>query len=113
MDPDDPDRRRADRRAGRDRRTGQDRRAPPASEDAPLVYVGPERRSGVDRRQQRDRRGGLDRRDAGSPQDQISRALDLVAFVAESSDLPDEERRALDSAILRLRFALAHLGRQG
>lgn len=111
MDSDDRDRRHPpDRRAGHDRRAGTDRRgAEPGPEDAPLLYVGPERRSGTDRRQQRDRRSGIDRRATGSPREQISRALDLVAYVAESSDLPEEDRRALDGAILRLRFALARL----
>jgi hypothetical protein len=111
VDSDDLDRRHApDRRTGHDRRSGTDRRgAEPRPEDAPLLYVGPDRRSGSDRRQQRDRRGGTDRRATGSPREQISRALDLVAYVAESSDLPDEDRRALDGAILRLRFALARL----
>lgn len=111
VDSDDLERRRAaDRRTGRDRRTGPDRRAAePQPEDSPLRYVGPERRSGTDRRHEQDRRSGLDRRDSRSPRDQISRALDLVAYVAESSDLADEDRRALDGAILRLRFALSHL----
>jgi len=111
VDSDDLERRRAaDRRTGRDRRTGHDRRAPEAPpEDSPLRYIGPERRSGTDRRHEQDRRSGLDRRDSRSPRDQISRALDLVAYVAESSDLADEDRRALDGAILRLRFALSHL----
>jgi hypothetical protein len=114
VDSDDLDRRRAaDRRTGPDRRTGHDRRAPePPAEDSPLRYVGPERRAGTDRRRDRDRRSGLDRRDSRSPRDQISRALDLVAYVAESSDLADEDRRALDGAILRLRFALSHLDRE-
>jgi len=113
VDSDDLDRRHADdRRTGRDRRTGADRRtAEPQPEDSPLLYVHGERRSGADRRQSRDRRSGVDRRATQSPRDQISHALDLVAYVAESSDLPDEERRALDGAIMRLRFALAHLER--
>lgn len=111
MESDDLDRRHAtDRRASHDRRTGVDRRAAePRPEDSPLLYVHGERRSGADRRQNRDRRTGFDRRAAQSPREQISHALDLVAHVAESSDLADEERRALDGAIMRLRFALAHL----
>jgi hypothetical protein len=114
VDSDDLDRRHAsDRRTGQDRRSGTDRRsAERAPEDSPLFYVHGERRSGTDRRESRDRRTGADRRGAQSPRDQISRALDLVAYVAESSDLPDEERRALDGAIMRLRFALAHLDRK-
>lgn len=112
METDDLDRRDADRRTGPDRRTGHDRRAAEPSLDDALRYVGPERRSGTDRRQKRDRRSGRDRRDDGSPREQIARALDLVAYVAESSDLAEEERRALDSAILRLRFALARLERR-
>ena len=112
MTSDDRDRRHGDdRRAGGDRRTGHDRRAP-ASEDSGLQYVGPERRSGKDRRHQGDRRTGFDRRAAGTPREQVSRALDLVAYVAESAELPDEERRALDSALLRLRFALSRLEHQ-
>jgi hypothetical protein len=113
VDSDAPDRRRcADRRGNRDRRTGTDRRAPhPPGDGAPFAYSGPERRLGVDRRGNRERRSGTDRRAAPSPREQIGRALDLVAYVAETSDLPDEERRALDGAILRMRFALAHLDR--
>jgi hypothetical protein len=111
VESDDLDRRGADRRSGHDRRVGPDRRKAVPDDNA-LQYVGPERRSGKDRRQYRDRRSGLDRRDEGSPREQIVRALDLVAYVAESSDLAEEERRALDSAILRLRFALARLERR-
>lgn len=112
MPPDTTDRRHVtDRRTGHDRRTGSDRRTrdthPP---DSPFQYHG-ERRSGVDRRRGTDRRSGLDRRGPEAPRDQISRVLDLVAYVAESTDLTDEERAALDSAIMRLRFALANLAR--
>lgn len=104
-------RRRADRRTGHDRRSGAERRSPESQpEDSPFLYVHGERRSGHDRREGGDRRSGLDRRGPETPQDQIRRALDLVAFVAESTDLPDDERRALDSAIMRLRFALDRLG---
>lgn len=111
MDSDHSERRQQwDRRTGADRRSGVDRRSPD-DPDAPLRYVGPERRSGTDRRRSNDRRSGQDRRANQTPQDQIHRALDLVAYVAESTDLPDAERRALDSAILRLRFALDRLTR--
>jgi hypothetical protein len=111
MSGDEIDRRRGqDRRGGHDRRTGTDRRAAePRPEDAPLRYVDGERRSGGDRRQGRDRRSGLDRRAPETPREQISRALDLVAYVAESTELTDAERRALDTAIMRLRFTLARL----
>lgn len=103
-------RRRADRRTGHDRRSGAERRSPESQpEDSPFLYVHGERRSGHDRREGGDRRSGLDRRAPETPQDQIRRALDLVAFVAESTELPDDERRALDSAIMRLRFALDRL----
>lgn len=111
MDSDQIDRRhRTDRRTGPDRRSGTDRRSPDARpEDSPFLYIHGERRSGHDRREGSDRRSGLDRRAPETPQDQIRRALDLVAFVAESTELTDEERRALDSAIMRLRFALDRL----
>ena len=114
MDSEDIDRRhRSDRRRGLDRRSGTDRRSSEAQpEDSPFLYVHGERRSGTDRREGGDRRSGLDRRGPETPQDQISRALDLVAYVAESTELPDEERRALDSAIMRLRFALDRLTRR-
>ncbi len=115
VDIDDSDRRhQTDRRGGPDRRTGLERRSrDPSPEDSPLLFVHGERRSGEDRRTGTDRRSGMDRRLEQTPREQISRALDLVAYVAESTDLMDEERRALDSAIMRLRFALGRLGAGG
>ncbi|MGH7568499.1 MAG: hypothetical protein ACREL9_05955 [Gemmatimonadales bacterium] len=86
-----------ERRARPERRSGADRRSERAS-------VATERRSGTDRR------AGIDRRLAAhSAADQIHAALALVTRAVEARVLPDEERWMLDTAMLRLRFALERL----
>ena len=71
-----------------------------------------ERRNGADRRQQSDRRSAAERRlSVHSAVDQIHGALKLLTLVAESeaATLSDEQRRGLEGAMLRLRFALERL----
>lgn len=77
----------------------------------------PERRSGAEQRvedegerRQTERRGGAERRLARqSATAQMEAALALLMQVAESDTLSDEHLRLLDTAVLRLRFALEQL----
>jgi hypothetical protein len=78
-----------------------------------------ERRSGdprpgqqpaVERRLTGDRRSGQERRlSILSAEDQIDEAVRLLTLVVETGSLPDEERRSLEAAMVRLRFALDRL----
>lgn len=78
-----------------------------------------ERRSGdprtgqqpsVERRLTGDRRSGQERRlSILSAEDQIDEAVRLLTHVVETGSLPDEERRSLEAAMVRLRFALDRL----
>ena len=78
-----------------------------------------ERRLSIERAQQHaeeerringDRRSGLERRLAIlSAGDQIHDALRLLTRVIESGTTADAERRSLEAAMLRLRFALDRL----
>lgn len=91
-----------DRRARIERRSGKERRG-----DAKPVPV--ERRKGGDRRRS-ERRKGIDRRLAlQSGAVQMQTALGLLAQLAQSRSLSDEDRRLLDTAMLRLRFASERL----
>lgn len=73
------------------------------------------RRRGGDRRTKDvpvevDRRSGLDRRMlVESASAQIHAALELLTQMAESGSLRDANRRLLDTALLRLRFALERM----
>jgi len=85
-----PDRRDSDRRSGADQR-------------AELVAVEVERRKS-------DRRAGIERRLAlQSASGQLQTAMTLLLQVADSATLSDEERRLLDTAMLRLRFAVERM----
>lgn len=87
------DRRDADRRSEADQR-------------AELVPVEAERRKS-------DRRQGIERRLAlQSAAGQVQIAIGLLLQVAEAGALNDELRRALDTAMLRLRFALERMERE-
>jgi hypothetical protein len=68
-----------------------------------------ERRAGAERRLVRTRRTKLERRLEETPEEHIRNALQLLANVADSGTLSDELRRDLDSAMLRLRFAIDRL----
>jgi hypothetical protein len=83
-----------------DRRKGGSRRA--AASD----QVAADRRSGVERR------SGLERRseELDTISSQVLAALGLITRAVESSPLRDDQRRLLDAAMLRLRFALEKLG---
>jgi len=85
-----------DRRDVEDRRTRGDQRAAPTP-------VPSERRKS-------ERRTGAERRIAlQSAAVQLRTALDLLERVAESGTLSDDDRRALDTAMLRLRFAVERM----
>jgi hypothetical protein len=68
-----------------------------------------ERREGPERRLLRTRRTKLDRRTEETAEEHIRNALQLLSNVAEAGALSDELRRDLDSAMLRLRFAVDRL----
>jgi len=51
-----------------------------------------------------ERRSGIDRR-LGSVEDQLQTVIEMLADVADSGAIGDEDRRVLDTAIMRLRFA--------
>lgn len=70
------------------RRRGADRRR----KDVPVQV---ERRTGIDRRLQLESAAG-----------QMQTVLGLLTEIAESGSLSDENRRLLDAAMLRLRFAV-------
>jgi len=104
----DPERRlpAAERRRLTERRESSERRS--NGEGVSLA----ERRAGGDRRQVSDRRSAVERRlSLHSAVDQIHGALKLLTLVAESkaSTLSEEQRRELEGAMLRLRFALERL----
>lgn len=91
----------SERRRLSDRRTILDRRSA-----APQ----PEQQPGIERRIGGDRRSGAERRlSILSAEDQIGEALRLLTYVVETGSLPDEERRSLEAAMVRLRFALDRL----
>ncbi len=101
----DPDRRLMAERRLVDRRDSERR-------SGEQVATQVERRSGVDRRQLSDRRMAVERRlSVHSAADQIHGALKLLTLVAESeaATLSEEQRRELEGAMLRLRFALERL----
>jgi hypothetical protein len=84
------DRRDADRRSGEDKRVAQ-------------AAVAVERRKS-------DRRQGMERRLAlQSAADQLQTAIGLLLQVADSASLSDDERRLLETAMLRLRFAVERM----
>jgi hypothetical protein len=99
-----PDRRETnERRLLIDRRSGVDRRQTRAAKPAP------ERRN-EDRRAGGERRAFVERRlSLQSAEDQIRGALKLMTTAIEAGQIPDKPRRALDAAMLRLRFALERL----
>jgi hypothetical protein len=87
-------RRRLDRRTALDRRAGVVRPEPPTGERR----INGNRRSGTERR--------LAMLSAG---DQIREALRLLTQLVERDSAMDEERRTLEGAMVRLRFALDRL----
>lgn len=79
-----------------DRRSGEDKRVE-------LVPVTVERRKS-------DRRLGIERRLAlQSAAGQLQAAMGLLLQVADSAALTDDERRLLETAVLRLRFAVERM----
>lgn len=86
-----------ERRLSLDRRLGE-RRSGTASS------VAADRRSGGDRRAQLERRMALQSAEA-----QIHGALKLLTTLAEDAKIGDHERRGLEAAMLRLRFALERM----
>ena len=82
-----------------DRRSGEDKRV----EHVPVA---------VDRRKS-DRRLGIERRLAlQSAAGQLQIAIGLLMQVADAATLDDELRRSLDTAMMRLRFALERMERE-
>jgi hypothetical protein len=82
-----------------------------------------DRRSGADQRVERvavafdrrtsDRRQGIERRLAlQSAAGQLQTAMGLLLQVADSASLNDDERRLLETAMLRLRFAVDRMASQ-
>ena len=70
------------------------------------------RRRGADRRVRDvpvdiERRSGIDRREPNAEQLQV--VIDMLAQVAETATIGDEDRRSLDQAIMRLRFVTERL----
>lgn len=86
-------------RSSTDRRSGEDKRV----EHVPVA---------VERRKS-DRRQGIERRLAlQSAAGQLQIAIGLLMRIAEAGTLNDELRRALDTAMMRLRFALERMERE-
>lgn len=82
-----------------DRRSGEDTRV----DQVPVA---------VDRRKS-DRRQGIERRLAmQSAAGQLQIAIGLLMQIAEAGALNDELRRSLDTAMMRLRFALERMERE-
>ena len=99
----------SDRRDAPDRRRGSDRRTVERRRMLALVPV--ERRAGAERRDDVDRRAELERRRRETTEEHVRNALQLLVSIVERGSLDDDLRRDLDSAILRLRFAVDQLGR--
>lgn len=87
-----------DRRVRIERRSGEERR----SERKPVVV---ERRKGGDRRRNQRRKGNDRRLALQSSSQQMQAALGILGQLAQSKSMSDEDRRLLDTAMLRLRFA--------
>jgi len=67
-------------------------------------------RTAAERRNNGDRRTGLERRLALlSAEGQIHEALRLITEIIDRGAPPDDERRSLESAMVRLRYALDRL----
>ena len=67
-------------------------------------------RAGIERRGTGDRRTGLERRLAIlSAEGQIREALRLITEIIDRGAPPEDERRSLESAMVRLRYALDRL----
>jgi hypothetical protein len=67
-------------------------------------------RTAAERRTNGDRRTGLERRLALlSAEGQIHEALRLISEIIDRGAPPDDERRSLESAMVRLRYALDRL----
>jgi len=79
-----------------ERRSGGDQRTKPAP--VPVERRKSERRAGVERR--------LAMQSAAF---QLRAALELLERVAEARTLSDDDRRVLDTAMLRLRFAVERM----
>jgi hypothetical protein len=95
-----------DRRGTQGETGGRERRSETEG-DVPV-----DRRSGAERRKIGARRSAVERRlSLQSAMDQIHGALKLLTLVAESEPgrLNEEQRRELEGAMLRLRFALERL----
>jgi hypothetical protein len=89
-----------------ERRNSQERRA--GERRSLSVHPALERRGGSERRSVPTRRSKLERVEE-TAEEHIRNALQLLANVAEGGTLTDELRRDLDSAMLRLRFAVDRL----
>jgi hypothetical protein len=90
--------------APNERRRPQDRRTPLDRRSGALRS---ERAPHGERRLNGDRRSGAERRLSAG--DQIRESLRLLTRVIESDATHDEERRSLEGAMVRLRFALDRL----
>jgi hypothetical protein len=89
-----------ERRLAIERRTLLDRR----------MHVDQQERPPVDRRRKSERRTWVERRlSIQSASDQIRGALRLLTRVVEMGAVAEQELRTLESAMLRLRFALDRL----
>lgn len=89
-----------ERRLTIERRTLLDRRMTVDQQEPPVI----------DRRRKSERRTGVERRlSIQSASDQIRGALRLLTRVVEMGAVTEQELRTLESAMLRLRFALERL----
>ena len=104
-----------DRRAQGERRNGADRRRVPVARGFLLRLLKGERRQLEDRRRGLDGKAGADRR---SPRqtatDLVRGAFDLLASARSVNDanFDDDTRQRLDSALIRLKFALERLAKE-
>jgi len=104
-----------DRRAEGERRNGTNRRRSSGPRGFLLRLLKGERRQLDDRRRGWDDKGEQDRR---SPQqtatDLVRSAFDLLATALSATDanFDDDTRQRLDSALIRLKFALERLAKE-
>ncbi len=116
MTDSEPDRHEADRRARAERRSGMERRRTKGRRSFLLRLLRGERRQLEERRRGSDRRTGLERRSSRqTATDLVRSAFDLLAEVFDVADLnlDEEARQQLHSAMIRLKFALERLEKQG
>ena len=104
-----------DRRAEKERRAGNERRRGSGARGFLLRLLKGERRQLEDRRRGREGQPVDRRSQQQTATDLVRSAFEMVAVVLSATDasLDDETRQRLDSALVRLKFAIERLEKGG